>query len=263
MYVHQMWLNLYPEKRNIFEDGFNLLRESWSNSQGLEYIFWTDERIESEFPQWTNLVNTFPFAICKADFYRFLILYEYGGIYADLDILNIRTVDEWANYFNSIENNIILTPEMTGANTLYNGIMISKTKKNPFWLYCAMNSLNYKKSVYQFNSQVKELRPYEITGPIMVYHCATEWNSMYPLNKVHIEHSWKLHPILFVHNNGTATVYNHEMIIPTSSRACYFSIQKTEGKEKIEYIKQLVPNSMTVPIHFEFGSTWKPYEKME
>lgn len=54
-----------------------------------EYRFFTDndiiEFIKNEFPEYLNLYKKITIGAIKSDFWRLLVLYKYGGIYADID----------------------------------------------------------------------------------------------------------------------------------------------------------------------------------
>lgn len=60
-----------------------------SNTKGWEYRYHSakDRRnfIETEFPEYLHLYDHIIPGIHKSDFWRYLILYRYGGIYSDLD----------------------------------------------------------------------------------------------------------------------------------------------------------------------------------
>jgi mannosyltransferase OCH1-like enzyme len=69
----------------------------------LSYRFYDDERMEKYLlqPQWKELfpslslalkcINHVNMPVMKADLWRYLILWEYGGIFADLDVLPVMT----------------------------------------------------------------------------------------------------------------------------------------------------------------------------
>jgi mannosyltransferase OCH1-like enzyme len=73
--------------------------------------------------------------IIKCDFFRYLILYHFGGIYMDLDFMTIRNLDEL--YMKNAANDIILTRESFDCvekhQTLHNGFIISKKIKSEFF----------------------------------------------------------------------------------------------------------------------------------
>jgi hypothetical protein len=56
-----------------------------------EYLFFDDAKVEEfvqrEFPQYHAFFHAFPFPIQKYDFFRYLVVYRYGGFYFDLDVL--------------------------------------------------------------------------------------------------------------------------------------------------------------------------------
>ncbi len=65
---------------------------------GWQYTFYDDEACEafvhSEFPSLLSAYQNFPLPVMRADLFRYLILYRYGGIYADADTRPIGTPEE-------------------------------------------------------------------------------------------------------------------------------------------------------------------------
>lgn len=61
------------------------------------YYFWTDESarklIAEKHPYFLSTWDNYRTGINRADALRYIILYEFGGIYADLDVENIRPLD--------------------------------------------------------------------------------------------------------------------------------------------------------------------------
>src|ERR1700730_15791714 len=55
-----------------------------------EYQFFDDDSvrtfIQSEFPEYIEVFDGFPFPIQKYDFFRYLAVYRLGGFYFDLDV---------------------------------------------------------------------------------------------------------------------------------------------------------------------------------
>lgn len=92
--IHQTWKNEYVpmEFAGYMRSWINVHRNpSWS------HWFWTDKRnrllVETRFPQYLDLYDKLPENIMRADLIRYLILYEYGGVYADLDFEAYRPLD--------------------------------------------------------------------------------------------------------------------------------------------------------------------------
>ncbi len=64
---------------------------------GWSYRFWTDvdndEFVASVFPDLLQMFRCLPFGIMRADVIRYLILFEIGGLYVDLDYEFFRAFD--------------------------------------------------------------------------------------------------------------------------------------------------------------------------
>lgn len=106
--------------------------------------------INIDYPQFSNFFNSeMVFNIVKCDFFRYLLMYHFGGIYIDLDFASIKPFDDLFNNLlhDNLEtlvsganktHNIILTEEwydsLNFTKTFHNGLLISKNNNNPFWL---------------------------------------------------------------------------------------------------------------------------------
>jgi hypothetical protein len=111
---------------------------SWSKFQTLEYRFYTDEDsrnlVADHFPQYSDLYDKFSRNIERADFARYAMMAVYGGIYADLDMECLRSIQP----FLSLSCAVIGTePEEHGAlygveRVLCNAILFSPPG-HPFW----------------------------------------------------------------------------------------------------------------------------------
>lgn len=88
--------------------------------------------VEDHFPQYIALYDSFPAEIYRADMIRYLFLYLYGGIYADLDFECLRSFDPLLEQHRDKD---IILGKMEGYRlySIPNAIMISKPA-NPFWL---------------------------------------------------------------------------------------------------------------------------------
>lgn len=49
------------------------------------------------------MVKLFPKGVMVADFWRYSIMYTHGGIYADLDTIPLKAINQWQEYpFNKV-----------------------------------------------------------------------------------------------------------------------------------------------------------------
>ncbi|HTH83008.1 MAG TPA: glycosyltransferase [Mucilaginibacter sp.] len=82
--IHQTW------KDTNIPAHLSPLAETWkSNHPDWEYILWTDEANESFIkkyhPDFLSVYQSLPHAIQRVDLVRYFILYEFGGVFIDLD----------------------------------------------------------------------------------------------------------------------------------------------------------------------------------
>ena len=91
--IHQTWRDAYSMPQ-AWQEASNSCRTLHPN---YEYRFWTDadarRLIEKEFPCLLSTFDAYPYDIQRADVIRLLVLYVYGGIYLDLDIICLKSLD--------------------------------------------------------------------------------------------------------------------------------------------------------------------------
>lgn len=67
------------------------LLESWTQrNRGWQRRFYTDEDctrfVQDEFPQYYRAYRALPKDVERADFFRYMVILRYGGVYADIDV---------------------------------------------------------------------------------------------------------------------------------------------------------------------------------
>lgn len=90
--VHQTW------KTHDVPERFLEAQRSWQEIHPhWEYRFWTDEDladlVHERAPEISSLYRRYPEAIQRVDAARYVILREFGGLYADLDVRCLRSVE--------------------------------------------------------------------------------------------------------------------------------------------------------------------------
>jgi mannosyltransferase OCH1-like enzyme len=79
-------------QHHVDSPNFSRLTESWKQQSGWEYRFYTDEDaanfLSTHFPPEVKQAydDLIPGAF-KADLFRYCILFIYGGVYADIDVM--------------------------------------------------------------------------------------------------------------------------------------------------------------------------------
>tara|TARA_R110002020_G_scaffold94773_1_gene227735 strand:+ start:1111 stop:1722 length:612 start_codon:yes stop_codon:yes gene_type:complete len=64
----------------------------------IELRFWNEEEveelIETDYPEFWDTYQEFPQKIMKVDFARYIILHKFGGIYLDMDVKPMKSVED-------------------------------------------------------------------------------------------------------------------------------------------------------------------------
>jgi mannosyltransferase OCH1-like enzyme len=81
--LHQTW------KDAVIPTAFSNHMESWKRFHtGWDFKFWSDADlagfVDSRYPEYSDLFRAYPHPVMRADLGRYLVLREFGGVYADL-----------------------------------------------------------------------------------------------------------------------------------------------------------------------------------
>ena len=90
-------------KSNNIPDKYKPLIDSIkTNNPDYEYKFFTDEDIDvflkANYPQYYDTYQKIPIKIQKIDFFRYVAVYHYGGIYMDLDMKGLKNMDDMLSH---------------------------------------------------------------------------------------------------------------------------------------------------------------------
>lgn len=103
--LHQTWKEdcLTEDMANYIKT-FSVLNPTW------KYYFWTDESgrelIAKRHPLLLDIWDNVHKGVQRGDILRYVILYEFGGMYADLDVEFLRPLDRLTNKYSCV-----LSPE--------------------------------------------------------------------------------------------------------------------------------------------------------
>jgi inositol phosphorylceramide mannosyltransferase catalytic subunit len=157
--VHQTW------KTELVNARYAKYISSWqAMNKGWKYSFTTNDMnrafIQSKYPEFLQIYDTYKTDIQRADFVRYFLLYEYGGVYADIDFEALKPLDLAI----SKEQSCIIGQEpFEHAHVLYdvpriicNAVMLS-CPRHPFWLI-----------VFQELVSRRHIKTVRATGPKML-----------------------------------------------------------------------------------------------
>lgn len=134
--IFQTWKDKTPPKKMAY------WAETWrSNNPDYEYVLWDDADnrrfVAEKFPWFLPTYESYDKEIKRADAIRYMFLYTYGGIYADLDFECLKPFDSLLETYKGYD---IILGEMDSSesqwhssNNIPNAIMISKPGCS-FWI---------------------------------------------------------------------------------------------------------------------------------
>ena len=100
-YIHQIYLDFGGGNPMEDSDLFMTSSRMWSElagKMGAKYILWNDSLLESlvsqRFPAYWDIYKSVRYPVQRVDMGRLFVLLEYGGLYADLDVIPNRTFYE-------------------------------------------------------------------------------------------------------------------------------------------------------------------------
>ncbi|KAI8813742.1 nucleotide-diphospho-sugar transferase, partial [Cladochytrium replicatum] len=152
--IHQSWKtkNLPPR--------FKTWSHSWKKKNpGWKYNLWTDETnremVARHFPWFLPVYDGLPRNICRADVSRYMYMFAFGGVYADLDRGEVETHNATTT---TLE---LLLPFMgfdfRSEHNVPNAWMASRPG-HPFWIHCLM----------VVEARYRILNVEKMTGPVLL-----------------------------------------------------------------------------------------------
>ena len=159
--IHQTWKD---EKLN--KEYIKSVKEYKNIYKGYQHILWDDNKmrqfIKKYYTWFLKTYDGYKYNIQRCDSWRYFVLYHYGGIYSDLDIIPKKMIS-------NIDKIDLLIPETQNTNlnlyryNLTNSFLIS-SKNNSFMFYC-MNNLEKAKNKFNF---LPHLHIMYSTGPAFI-----------------------------------------------------------------------------------------------
>lgn len=136
--IHQTWKDNNPPSELLeFGNAWRRLNPDWT------YMFWTDSTardfIRQHYPEFLEIYDNYGHSIMRVDAVRYFWMLHYGGLYVDLDIEPIKSVDALLNPF--ADHRIILPIEpkshceIHNKDTIISNAFIASTKQNSAWQY--------------------------------------------------------------------------------------------------------------------------------
>lgn len=169
-FIHQIWFEFDGFKSTDSITERFILRDAISkHNSGFKYRLWSLadalELTRTEYPDYFSFLNCNTNRnIVKCDFFRYVLMYLYGGIYLDIDFLVLDSLDNLTAEY--LESDIILTRESHNSveknGTLHNGFLFSSSPGILFWKHLCDSIIDRYKYIDMLD--IKEQDVYGFTG---------------------------------------------------------------------------------------------------
>lgn len=162
--IHQM----APKDKDRWHVLWEQCQKTWKEKfPDFEYRMWHDEDIDeffkTRYPSFYETFKGYEYNIQRIDIARYFILYEFGGIYADMDYEAVN------NFYDVLPVGKVSIGTPTNDDEFHNALMISPPR-HPFWHYVIAEAIAYKDWRHDStNDRVKKhLSIAHTTGPFLI-----------------------------------------------------------------------------------------------
>ena len=173
--IHQVLLTSNHDDA-VPEYFLDYVKTFFKHNPAWTYFFWTDRTaralLSERYPELCEFYNKTKEIVVKGDMLRYVLLYEYGGLYADMDVVNFRPLD-----IVTLMYPCILVEEpfehavwwYTDTYAIINAIMFCRPK-HPFF----KQLLDHIPSRENVSNIVNKLGPGFLTSEFRIYHNLTD-----------------------------------------------------------------------------------------
>lgn len=169
--------------------------DSWKqHNPDWNYRFWTDadilELISTHYNWFLKTYNNYDYNIQRSDTARHIILHHHGGLYCDIDIECIRSVNDMFKtspdcllFGENPENSIMIEGNNPGGSPgiVTNSIYYAK-KQNPFMLKC-LKILNVRGKLQQEHNECHGAFVLRTTACVFLDSMYHRWKRIYNIQR--------------------------------------------------------------------------------
>jgi mannosyltransferase OCH1-like enzyme len=170
--IHQIWFNIYNQKSNKIPKKF--IKEQKKliyMNKNFKYNLWTLHDaiilIKKKYKKYLVLFNSFINIVEKVDFFKYILMYEFGGIYLDIDIKSIKPL---FSFINNIKTSIVISEHeyvpIYSTYFAYQNCVLLSISKQKFWKILCNNIYIWKPSIISLISN--NFKIVDTTGTIMI-----------------------------------------------------------------------------------------------
>ncbi len=123
-----------PSDKSKWHKLWKPCQESWiKKCSHYAYCLWNDEDvvdlIKKRYPKFVPTFQAYDVNIKRVDAFRYFLLYEYGGVYVDMDYECVR------NFDHTLVKGKVSIAESMFAHEKYQNALMASPARHPFWLY--------------------------------------------------------------------------------------------------------------------------------
>jgi mannosyltransferase OCH1-like enzyme len=174
--IHQTW-----KTKDIPNEWKDAVHSCKKINKEFKYLLWThttmDNFVKNNYDNFYKIYKSYKYDIQRCDAFRYLVLYKYGGIYLDLDIVCNKTLNTFLHY------DIVLA-HSPNVKTFFSNAFFMVKPNHPFFKYC-INHLYKNINNYQYFG--KHLHVMYSTGPAFLTNMFNNYEKLensYILNKM-------------------------------------------------------------------------------
>ena len=170
------------DENTLFERYLELV----PNAKGITFI--DDTMVKQIVPHYFPLYNEFNYFIEKLDFFRYVVLWEYGGIYADMDVECLMPIND------ILDDKIVFPVENSFGRNIIGQFMMISPPRQKLWVDLMHYIItNYDKRKYvtyntgpdavsSFMKQYKNKKDVNFlcglqNGPYVLHRCTGVWRT--------------------------------------------------------------------------------------
>lgn len=198
--IHQIFLSgapplsAMPSLWKTYSNQFKTMYSNWS------VVFWNgakaDGFVRAQYPDWTALMEHAPVAALRTDILRYMLLYNFGGWYFDMDCEPVRPVDELCGH------SVILPLEegttIDDADARIGNAVLASEPGHWFWKKALAAIWKNRVAIARLSSAERE-QVIDLTGPRFLHRVfcelSTEEQALFTLPAQNYFHAPVPHPM--------------------------------------------------------------------
>jgi mannosyltransferase OCH1-like enzyme len=203
--IHQIWFNFNnkPYGNKIPYKYKKYKKKIIDMNKDFKYILWDEKSakklIKKKYKWCYKIFKSFKYPVKKVDYFKYILMYEYGGIYLDMDIKSIKPIN--LDKINKTNKKVILCKHqeifMINMMLKIQNCVLMSEQKNEFWLFLLQKINKWKKTYISYIHRIIDVISH--TGPIMLSDTYKQYNKQ---NDILI-----LESCMFVNNKKTKESY--------------------------------------------------------